>query len=274
VVAATLKALLTAGSVATTLTAGSETRMVLAACRDTKDQLRLFTIDGVEGASLDAVRAAELARAFGLNHSRLPVVYADEDAVEQWRARCGHCIGGANMRTFPTVEPMAAFSFFTGGVGGEAGRGFFWRPTDALDTLLDGHSMAARLGMPIHDEVVAALDAWLQSVPPDLDLFQTLDLGFLEHRLGAWGFVQSYATPEVLQVQPLVARENFIAMLSLPTDWRRANRMVTRCIELAWPELLRLPINRYGDYRDLGRPLMRALRNPRLILRKLRKRFG
>jgi hypothetical protein len=50
--------------------------------------------------------------------------------------------------------------------------------------------------------------------------------------------------------------------------------MVTRCIELSWPELLEQPFNSYGDYRDLGRTIMRALRNPRLIQRKLRKKFG
>lgn len=50
--------------------------------------------------------------------------------------------------------------------------------------------------------------------------------------------------------------------------------MILRCIELAWPELLALPINKYGDYRDLGRPLARVMRNPRLIVRKLRKKFG
>ena len=76
------------------------------------------------------------------------------------------------------------------------------------------------------------------------------------------------------EIQPLIARESFVAMLSLPPEWRRSNRMVTRCIELSWPELLSQPFNAYGDYRDRVRLVERAMRNPRLILRKLKKRFG
>lgn len=273
VVAATMKTLQAAGPVVTTLTAGNETRLILAACRDLKDSMQFVTIKGEDENRLDAERAAELARTFGLKHQLLSIRYGDEEGIEQWRARCGHCIGGANMRSYPSVEPLASYAFFTGGVGGEAGRGFFWRASDTEDTELTGHGLAARLGMPIHDEVVDALDAWLGSLP-DINTYQKLDLAFLELRLGCWGFVQSYATPEVLQVQPLIARESFSAMLSLPPEWRRTSRSVTRCIELAWPELLRLPINRYGDLRDYGRPLARAMRNPRLILRKLRKKFG
>ena len=34
--------------------------------------------------------------------------------------------------------------------------------------------------------------------------------------------------------------------------------MVTASIEAAWPELLDLPINRYGDYRDTVRLITRA----------------
>jgi hypothetical protein len=272
VTASTIKALLAKGSVACTLTAGNDSRLVLAGCRDEKNALRHFTVEG--GDQLDAIVASKLARALGLNHSLLSIVYADEDGMAQWQARCGHCIGGANLKTFPTIEPLARFAYFCGGVGGEAGRGFFWRPLDTESTELTGHGLAARLGMPIHDEVVRALDAWLEGLPAGLDTYQRLDLGFLEHRLSAWACVQSYATTEVLHIHPLVGRETFVAMLSLPPEWRRTNGMVRRCMELAWPELLALPINKYGDYRDLARPVVRALRDPHLILKKLRKRFG
>lgn len=273
VVAATMQALLSDGSVATTLTAGNETRLILAACREFKDSLRLFTLAGPQELHLDAVRASDLARRFDLRHERLPVLYADQAGADQWLARSSHCIGGLNMRTYPSVAPMLEYSYFTGGVGGETGRGFFWRPGDAEDTELTAASLVARTGMPLHEDVVSAVDAWLQALP-EVDTFLKLDLAFIELRLGCWGFSQTYATPEVRQIQPLIARESFVAMLSLDPWWHRENRMILRCIELAWPELLALPINKYGDYRDLGRPLARVMRNPRLIVRKLRKKFG
>lgn len=273
VVSRTIKTLLAAGTVATTLTAGSETRLVLGACKAFKDSLRLFTLAGVNETELDALRAQQLASAFELNHSILPIQFADDDGVEQWCARSSHCIGGPNSRSYPSIEPISEYTFFTGGVGGETGRGFFWRTTDTPDLMLDAHGLTARMGMPVHEEVVAAVDLWLQALPK-LDVHHKLDLAFVELRLGCWGFSQAYASPEICEIQPLVSRETFVAMLSLPTEWRRSNRMITRCIELSWPELLGMPINAYGDLRDFGRPFIRALRNPKLILKKLRKKFG
>lgn len=273
VVLDTMKALQAAGSVATTLTAGNETRLVLGACREIKDSLELYTLTGLDDLRLDSVRAAELVRRFGLNHKFLQLRFADSDGSEQWHARCGHCIGGSNMRTFPTIEALRHYDYFTGGLGGEIGRAFFWRPTDTDRTEIDAPGICARFGMPVHEEVVDAVAQWLTTVP-DVDSYLKLDLAYLELRMSCWGFALSYATSDVFQIHPLISRESFVAMMSLPPEWRRTNRMITRCIELSWPELLALPINRYGDLRDLGRPLMRAVRNPRLVLRKLRKRFG
>ncbi len=273
VVARTMTTLQTVGPVATTLTAGSETRLVLGACKELKDSLRLFTLAGVHESELDAYRARELARAFDLQHALLPIRFADDDGTAQWCARSSHCIGGPNSHTYPSVDPMARYAFFTGGVGGETGRGFFWRSGDTADLELDGRGLVARTGMPVHQEVVDAVDGWLQGLPA-VDTYHALDLAFIELRLGCWGFSQAYATPEIRQIQPLIARESFVAMLSLPPDWRRSNRMVTRCIELSWPELLGQPFNAYGNYRDRVRLVERAVRDPRRIVRKLRKRFG
>jgi len=271
-VAQTVQALRNAGPIAFALTAGNETRLILAACREMSADLEFVTISGVE-TRLDAVRAKELADRFGLQHRLLPIRMADDAAAEQWHARAGHCIGGPNMRSFPTIASLTDLSFYIGGLGGEIGRGFFWRPTDTENTVLSAHDIAVRFGMPLHDRVVAAVEDWMKSVC-GFDVFLQLDLAYLELRMGCWAFAQAYSTPHVKHIHPLISREAFTAMLSLPPEWRRSNRMITRGIELAWPELLDMPINRYGDHRDYTRLVGRALRNPHLIVRKLRKRFG
>lgn len=268
----TIRGLHAGGKLTTTLTAGNETRMILAACREIKDQLNFYTVNSVE-TRLDAVRAQELAKRFGLNHRLLPIRYATPEQSEMWHARSGHCIGGPNMLSFPTVEALAQFDFISGGLGGEIGRAFFWRPTDTENTKHTAHDIAVRFGMPVHDEVVAAVEAWMRTVP-DVDGYLTMDLAYLELRMSCWAFAQAYATPNNYAIHPMISRESFAAMLSLPPQWRRSNRMITRGIELAWPELLDLPINRYGDYRDMLRPLGRAMRNPNLVIKKIRKRFG
>lgn len=268
----TIKALLNSGRITTTLTAGNETRLILAACKAFKDDLNFYTVNSIE-TRLDAVRAQELASRFGLKHRLLQVRFATAEQSAQWHARAGHCIGGPNMRSFPTVAPLSEFDYVTGGLGGEIGRAFFWRPTDTETTPLSAHEIVVRFGMPVHDAVVAAVEEWLRHVPP-CDSYFKLDLAYLELRMSCWAFAQSYATPNNCAIHPLISRESFTAMLSLPPEWRRANRMILRGIELAWPEVLDLPINRYGDYRDMTRQVFRALRNPRLVVKKLRKRFG
>ena len=64
----------------------------------------------------------------------------------------------------------------------------------------------------------------------------------------------------------------FIAQCSpLPADIRRNNGMTSLCIKREWPELLTLPINRYGDLRDSVAPIHRAIANPRRAMRKIRQ---
>ena len=127
--------------------------------------------------------------------------------------------------------------------------------------------------MPVHEDVVAAVDRWLQALP-ELDVYHKLDLAFIELRLGCWGFSQAYAMPEIREIQPLIARESFVAMLSLPADWRRSNRIGHALHRAVVARAPRAAVQRHGDYRDHARLIMRALRDPRLIQRKLREKFG
>jgi hypothetical protein len=269
---ATIDALRRSGPVCMTLTAGNETRMLLAACRDIAGSIDFVTVDA-PGTRLDRTRAAELAARFGLHLRLLPMVAADAAGAGEWHARASHCIGGPNMISHPTIRAVEGARWFIGGLGGEIGRGFFWRPTDTDRTRITADTLVQRFGMPLDPQVHQAVEAWLPGVA-GFDPFLQLDLAYLELRMGCWAFAQSYSSPRVRHMHPLISRESFTAMMSLPPDWRRSGRMVTTCIRGAWPELLDLPINRYGDHRDTLRLIGRALAEPHLVLKKLRKRFG
>ena len=268
-----IDAFLRTGPLAMSLTAGNETRLLLAAVRDISRKIDLVTVDHWEGR-LDRVRAQELAERFGLRHRCLPAVTATPEQAEDWHARSGHCIGGPNMVSHPTVEQLSSASFFVGGMGGEIGRGFFWRPTDKVTTLVSATNLVSRFGMPPHDEVIDAVESWLTHLPEGIDTFLLLDLAYLELRMGPWAFAQTPGTLPVREAHPLISRRSFEDMLSLPPEWRASNRMILRSIELHWPELLELPINRFGDWRDPARQIERAVRRPHLVVKRLRKRFG
>jgi hypothetical protein len=91
--------------------------------------------------------------------------------------------------------------------------------------------------------------------------------------MSAWAFAQEYADSTVPHVHPLIGREAFRLMLELPPEAKRSNALLREAIRKLWPELLTLPINRYGDYRDvLG--LVQMSSNPQRVAKKLRKLFG
>ena len=258
------------------LTAGNETRLLVAASRGHPEAATFVTVE-VRDPALDVDVARHLARRFGLRHRTLPLVVSTPAEAADWHARNGMCVGGAAMDSYGSVQVLGSGAVLVGGAAGEVGRGFFWRPGDTARTEVTAEGLAARLGMPAAPEVTEAIAAWLPGVE-GFDALLKLDLAYLELRMACWGFAISYCSPHRHTVSPLVSRESFAAMLSLPPSWRRmengSNRMLRTCIASRWPELLEVPIGRYGDWRDTVSLARRAIRRPYLVAKKLRKRFA
>lgn len=269
---AVIDAVMDAGQTAQCLTAGSETRLLLSLVKDIAQNIEFLTVD-VPVADLDIARAKALSERFGLSLRILPYVEATEAERDVWLARAGYAIGGANLWQHPSVRPLDDYECLIGGSGGETGRGFFWRPGDTADTVIDAEGLVPRFGMPTHPKMRDAVAKWLEGVA-GFDPFLQLDLAYLELRMSCGPFAQGYSSPKHHNIHPLISRECFEAMLTLPMDWRRDNRMVLGTVRQFWPELLEQPINRYGDWRDQARLVKRALQDPSLIVKKLRKRFG
>jgi hypothetical protein len=267
----TVEALGAAEPLAVALTAGNETRVILAACRSLAPGLEFVTARGAAAAGLDLDRARELAERFGLRHSVLPHRRADAEEAADWHRRAGLCIGGPNMWNHPTVSPLAGRTFIAG-FGGEIGRAFFWRRSDTAATAIDADRLLPRFGMPFHPRVRDAVAAWMPGVER-FDAFLKLDLAYMELRMGCWAYAQSYVMPDIPEVSPMISRESFSAMLSLDPQARRGNAVTLTSIRMAWPELLALPINRYGDYRDQLH-LARRVWDHKHVRKKLRKLFG
>ncbi|MGH7785721.1 MAG: hypothetical protein ACRERC_02585 [Candidatus Binatia bacterium] len=236
-------------SASITLTAGNESRLLLAACRDIAADIEFITVN-VPGAEMDVDIAARLAARFGLRHRILPARRASPAEETAWRYASSHCLTGMNMHYHPTIEPLRSKEYFLGGLGGEVARAWLWRPGDHETSQLDAGMLVSRLGMPVHPRVVEATEAWLESVRPFNALTQ-LDLAYLELRMSAWAFAQSYAQDAIVDhLHPMICREVYQLMLELPPEAKRQKRFIPEGVEALWPELLELPINRYGDARD------------------------
>ena len=276
----TLAALAKSAPLSVALTAGNETRMLLAASRGMVGDFSFVTVSA-DGAELDQVRAEELAKKFDLPHRLIPLRFADPEGQQDWQARAAFSIGGPHIRTHPTIRQLRDRPYFIGGLGGEIGRAFFWRNTDTDNTLIDAEGIWARMGLPPHPRGVAAVERWLKNLrnyAGELPTLLILDLAYLEIRMGCWGFALSYTNSDPTDIHPLIGRDNFAAMLSLPPEWRRmqngTNLMIQSVIRQGWPELLDLPISRYGDFRDRVGFVRRVHRYPYRVAKKLRKLFG
>ena len=139
---------------------------------------------------------------------------------------------------------------------------------------LGKETLERRMGMRSHTRVREAIGEWLVGVQRFDSFFIQLDLAYLELRMGCWGYALSYVFPEVVHISPLISRESYSLMLSLPPQWRRSNMLIVHTIEQLWPELLCHPINRYGDFRDYAQKIRRAIMKPNLVAKKLREMMG
>ncbi|PWK76878.1 hypothetical protein [Aminobacter sp. AP02] len=258
-------ALSKAGETNLALTAGHDTRLLLACSKELRSDVGFVTV-GAPGAELDVKRARELSLRFGLRHQTLPYVEANSAQMQVWQKKVSHGITGSNLRLHPSVRPLED-TIFVGGVGGEVGRGFLWLGSDD-HTKLDADGIITRLKLPLHPRLRLAVDAWLRPLR-DLEGLLILDLAFMELRVSSWAFAQAYALPRYTEVNPLISRKSYQAMLSLPPSVRRNNGMIHSCVRSAWPETLDLPINKYGDWRDKYEKARDAVFDPRRALRKL-----
>lgn len=271
IVRASITALLKHGRVVRALTGGNESRFLLAADREQCREYDYVTVSA-PATKRDVVLAKRLAEIAGLSHRLLRLVEASPEAQDAWLYQSSHCLTGPNMVSHPSIEPLAGYGSFVGGLGGEIGRAFFWRSSDTEDMSLTAAQIARRFGMPPNDVVTKATEEWMGQLPA-MNALSVLDLAYLELRMSAWAFANSYAAPTVPHFHPMICREVYDLMLRLPPEAKRNNRLILDGVEAMWPEIARIPINSYGDYRDLLHTAKR-LTKPHLVLKKLRKLIG
>jgi len=256
--------------VAQALTAGHETRAMLACARPFLESIEFVTLEGDSKRADDTVISQRIARDLGLNHRMLPRVIADDDTVARYMRRGGHCVGGPNRLTHESLVQLRDNHVFVGGAIGEVGRAFFWHGTDGRGSQLDGRLLVSRMGLPARAEVEERLLGWRDGLL-GMDSLLTLDLAYLEQRVGPWGGAQMFSDPTFARHNPLGTARTIELMLALPDDWKRQSRLTTELVRLHWPELLSYPFNSQGAVADLLKRAERAARRPQLIVRKLRK---
>lgn len=251
-----------------TLTGGNETRAILASLRSIAKHLTFATID-VPNTQMDLTLSKRLATKFGLKHLIVPLVLANTQEMEVWDRRVGYCLTGANRAYHPTVRALAD-GITVGGLGGEVGRCFLW-PNAEPSFEVTATMLTALLKLPQYPVVVNEISIWLENVPRFLNTSQILDIAYLELRMSAWAYAQSYANPDEVVIQPLTSRLQYQRMFSLDNQFRWNNGLISGIINELWPELNMIPINAYGNFRDKLQPIEKLIREPKRAVAKLRQ---
>lgn len=256
--------------VALALTAGLDTRSLLACAKPYLDQIDCLTVVGSDRHATDSIMARKVAGLAGVKHITLPRQESTAEQRALFLRRGGHCNGDSNSRFHPSVWPVKDSHVFVGGLGAELARGFFWRPTDTVDSQFSAEQLLGRMGLPPDPDCMKAVDTLLNSMPGTSGL-QKLDLLYAEDRHCAWYAAQFCSDPTLVRQAPMLTTQAVEMMFQLPPEWKRGARLGHAVVARAWPELAELPYNSLGPWRDRYYKLRRALSDPQVVVKKLRK---
>lgn len=244
------------------LTAGRDSRMVLAAARDVKERVGWVTFDYPDAEKhADVHMARKIARRFGLEHEVVPLTKPCLAEQQRYLHHIGYAGSHGKARDFDgaCATYLRRDRAWLTGFGGEVGRAFYWRESDQPGVRLTTDELLSRMKMPRPD-FRAPLDAWRRRTGVAHDPFKLLDLMYLEQRLGCWASVHGYGTaPFVAQLTPFNHRDVFDAVLRLPPEYRSGQHFAEAIIRRAWPELLELPYQQLTGVRKLAERVKKKL---------------
>jgi hypothetical protein len=289
-VARNISAIARAVPIQMSLTAGRDSRMLLACARPWAKKASYFTSAFPDRTGrLDVHVAQRLAKAFGLRHRVLPVLESSEEDRAKWTYRTSMSVG--EKRGFESIRShmlLDSDRAYLPGLVAELGRAFYWRFVQGLPDPDDRDCLARALlkvmNAPIDRHALARMTTWMSGVPASSP-WDLLDFFYLEQRLGCWAGTFSYAYADMVRFQswPLNSRRLTALMLSLPYEYKLAKRLNDDVIHSRWPELAELPYNK-GKFHfhlvqamahpleEVAQPrLLSALANPLWAARKMRR---
>lgn len=225
------------------LTAGRDSRILLACARPLLDKTTFFT--ATDGTGVEGHLPRRLAKRFNLKHRHLALRQSDPTQRAAWDAITGWSIGGDIAEIYTTFGALDPGKALLPGVAGEVGRANYgarvldWRAPVSTAELLDV------LRMPQAPRLVAALQAWRDEIG-GCDNATLFDLLYIEQRVGAWAGPQHYGCDRYVacHITPFVDPQVLRLMLDLPWDFRYQEKFADEVCRQAWPELLEFPFNK------------------------------
>lgn len=225
------------------LTAGKDSRMLLAAAREHRSRLETFTTSiPDQQASLDCTVASTIATTHDISHRVLKWVEPNQKDLDAWQLRGGYSGSGRTWHSVTTLMELDPKPVYLTGLCGEVARAYYWKQADLAAGPLTALDILERLRLPDHPVLRSRAEGWLEGIDIE-DRCETLDLLYIEQRLGCWGGPNYLGHVQGIRLAPLADRQIFEWMLCLDKDYRLNGRLPEDSIRLLWPELLQLPFN-------------------------------
>ena len=283
VVSAAIEAAAAAGRAAMGLTAGGDSRMMLACARGIAETLELFTVPHADPVGqTDVETATAIAHRFGLDHHCLRWVDGTVDDMRLWYYRTGALAGESRgARGVRTYDQLAADGrrLRLSGTGVELARGIAWTEAEKRSAAHDGSStklsaadLLGRISVPRHPLLEAAAERWIASLP-DLGPLEAIDLFALETH-GGWIGPITLGNPGAFTttIYPFANRAILDAIFGLPRDYRGRDRLRRDVVASRWPELGAVRINHIPHTRRLAAKAQRIALLPGGAVRRVRRR--
>jgi hypothetical protein len=245
------------------LTAGKDSRMLLACAKNLAERLELITLElGDETAAIDCDTAKRIAKRFGLKHRVLPMEKPTEDDLAEFMFRIAYSTGELRgLHSATAFKRLPGGRAILQGNGAELGTSFRMRRRFSEADVIEPKHLLDLCGCPPHVAAVERTGAWLSAVPA-VGALKTIDMFFLEQRIGCWAGVWPYAECDAgFTLFPVCHRRVIWRMLTLPASHRRSNDQLSRDImKREWPELTEWPINEPVGLSRFKLPARRAIR--------------
>ena len=254
------------------LTAGMDSRMLLACARENLHRAVFFTFADKK-EPIDMHIASMLARRFGLNHAFLPVQNASEEEMLRWLFITGHSASGNIWKMHKGLQGYDRKRVLLPGMGGEVGRSYYWRDGDREDMPLFAEKLLLRCGLPRQARILRDTELWLAELS-GFNAFMILDLFYVEQRLGCWAAPLHYCnTISLFELSPFNHRRIFRSMMRLPYEYRRRKELAYDICRDSWPELLELPFNEFTGFKNYVYKTTKYITKTRRSSVNIAKRF-
>lgn len=232
------------------LTAGWDSRALLAAARSNSDRVRYHTFfDDIR--SIDCVLAERMAADLGLNHNALAIIEADSADQYLWMQYNDFCVNEINKSIHPTLESLNNLTIISG-IAGEVGRNFLYKDEGYYidQEEITTESIRNRLGLPNNNKVNENINIWLENIK-FLPTSTILDLAYIELRVASWAMAQSPVQKSInYSLAPFGHGRVLTAMMNILPEQRANNVAFNKLVEHMDNRLMKYRVNKFGDYRD------------------------